>query len=140
MKVRQTRPLNVIQLLALDSIALNANGGARAASLGPPQAPASSPVFHDGTVGLSEQLFGTLKQNRRLKASLRPLDASFEALRFGGTQMSSKYVAIFTALIALGLSAALAQHPQAVTSPSPLQTRDLGTKCSPAPSACIRAG
>jgi hypothetical protein len=70
MKVRQARPLNVIQLLALDSIAL-ANGGARAASLVPPQAPASSPVFHDGTVGLSEQLFGALKRDGRLKAWLR---------------------------------------------------------------------
>jgi hypothetical protein len=40
--------------------------------------------------------------------------AEFDAVfvNFGGTQMSSKYVAIFIALIALGLSAALAQHTQ----------------------------
>ena len=37
--------------------------------------------------------------------------------------MSSKYVAIFTALIALGLSAALAQHPQAVTTSCTSSTR-----------------
>jgi hypothetical protein len=37
--------------------------------------------------------------------------------------MSSKYIAIFIALIALGLSAALAQHPQAVTATCSSSTR-----------------